>query len=232
LRAFGPLQIQRPIPSRTVSTAYVIVAGEDIVVIDTGLPGNEARILQAIAEYASERIHLRAILVTHVHPDHTGSLLGLAKATGAPVYAHDLDSPLIEVGIGGRPATPKPAMLSRILYHFIVTRGPKAMPPCSITHRLHGGEQLAHCGGIEVVHLPGHSAGHIGFLFATTGDMFAGDAVNNIGRLGRSHWHEDLTAETASLRKLAELRWTRLYIGHGAMVMRSAFDSFRKEGLG
>jgi glyoxylase-like metal-dependent hydrolase (beta-lactamase superfamily II) len=227
------LEIARPIKSKTVSTAYVVKAGNDVVIIDTGEAGQVECLQAAMLTATADGAVVRAILLTHAHPDHVGSLAELVAATGLPIYAHALDAALIEAGIPGRPLTPKPALISRFLFWLIVRRGTQTVMPCAITQHLQGHETLPYCGGIRVVPLPGHSAGQVGYLFQASGDMFAGDAVFNIRRLGRGDWHEDAAAETASLRTLSALPWGRLHMGHGPMATRAAFEAMMaKEGLG
>src|SRR5215208_1952213 len=68
--------------------AYVLDTGAGPVLVDTGFAGDELRILGALAELAVGPRELRAIVVTHAHPDHAGSAAALRAATGAPVHMH------------------------------------------------------------------------------------------------------------------------------------------------
>jgi glyoxylase-like metal-dependent hydrolase (beta-lactamase superfamily II) len=70
------------------TNSYVIDCGESAaLVIDPG-PAIESH-LQALIDAAAARdLTIRAIALTHGHPDHAEAAPALAAATGAPVYAH------------------------------------------------------------------------------------------------------------------------------------------------
>ena len=46
---------------------------------------------------------------------------------------------------------------------------------------LHEGDELPFWGGLRVVHLPGHTAGHGGFFSAREGILFCGDLFASYG---------------------------------------------------
>ena len=69
-----------------------------------------------------------------------------------------------------------------------------------------GDEQL------EVVSTPGHSADHLCFRVGRV--LFSGDHIMG----GSSVMVEDLTSYLASLRKLGEREWERIYPGHGPEI--------------
>lgn len=72
--------------------AYLLDTGAGPVLVDTGFPGDELRILGALAELAVGPHDLRAIVVTHADPDAAGAAAALRAATGAPVHMHPRDA--------------------------------------------------------------------------------------------------------------------------------------------
>jgi glyoxylase-like metal-dependent hydrolase (beta-lactamase superfamily II) len=83
------------------TNSYLVDCGDGAALaIDPGPPIQ--RHVEAIAQAAQERgLTIRAIALTHGHPDHAPAARPLAKLTGAPVYAHpngsvdrDADLPL------------------------------------------------------------------------------------------------------------------------------------------
>lgn len=70
-----------------VVNAYLFV-GSAVTVIDTSTPGSEDKILHAIRTLGKEPGDVDAIIVTHCHADHSGSLAALKEATGAEAWMH------------------------------------------------------------------------------------------------------------------------------------------------
>jgi glyoxylase-like metal-dependent hydrolase (beta-lactamase superfamily II) len=74
---------------------------------------------------------------------------------------------------------------------------------------------------LEVLGLPGHTPGHVGFIDTSTGAVFAGDAVGSVdGSLVRSPdmFTADREQAERSLLRLAEVTTSRLLPSHGAEV--------------
>ena len=74
------------------------------VLIDAGLPGFSGAIKHAAGARFGEHSRPAAILMTHGHFDHVGSLETLANDWDAPIYAHLLEQPYLN----GRSAYPPP----------------------------------------------------------------------------------------------------------------------------
>src|SRR3972149_4155604 len=79
------------IPSPIVNF-YLIVDGDGLTLIDTGLPGNDQRILKTITGIGRKPEDLKRIVITHADGDHVGSLAALQAVTGARVYASRVEA--------------------------------------------------------------------------------------------------------------------------------------------
>ncbi|MUV38430.1 Hydroxyacylglutathione hydrolase [Lentibacillus sp. JNUCC-1] len=69
--------------------------GNGWVLADAGLPYGAKQIKRAAAERFGEGVPPQAIILTHGHFDHVGSLVELLDEWDVPVYAHELEMPYL-----------------------------------------------------------------------------------------------------------------------------------------
>ncbi len=150
---------------------HLLVDDTGCVLIDTGLVGEAWAIGRKLRRLGLSWRDVKAILLTHGHLDHTGNLARIKQLTGAPIYCHPADRPHVE---GRYPYR----RISRIC-DMLEAAGRLALryKPAPIDVEIADGKVLPLWGGLEVVHLPGHTAGHCGFLGRRRGVMFIGDIV-------------------------------------------------------
>src|SRR5918993_699275 len=207
----------------TVVNAYVVDLGYDgLVLVDAGTPDDAGPILDTVGELGRKPTDVRHILVTHCHADHAGGLTQLKEATDAPAYMHPTDAEMIRVGRALRPLTPTPGPLNRAAFWLFLRNGPKTLPATEVEHEVSDGEVLPFADGIMAVHVPGHCAGQLAFLWPQHGGvLFAADAAANVaGLLGLSPGHEDLEEGKRSAKKLAGADFEAACFGHGRAVPR------------
>ena len=71
------------------------IVGEELVLVDAGMSKNPSKILTYLTGTLARRpSELKTIIITHAHPDHTGGLAAMVRATGAKVAIHEQDAPL------------------------------------------------------------------------------------------------------------------------------------------
>ena len=186
-----------PAPDRFV---YVyVVYGDRITVIDTGFNGSEKLIYEDIRSTGRDPTEIDLIILTHAHPDHTGSAKAIRDLTGCMVAAHLLDAPAIE--------TPDPVMLK--------SPAPGVPPmvggPVPLGRLLSDGDTIHPGNGLtlEVLHTPGHSPGSISLLLRGEMALFTGDTVQ---APGRAPIYTDPVALVRSIRKLKGIPGIRHYL--------------------
>ena len=81
-----------------IVNTFLIDAPDGCVLVDAGMPGCEADILRGVAAAGRRPTDVRHLIVTHAHPDHIGSLATVRAATGAAVYCHPADAPIVAAG--------------------------------------------------------------------------------------------------------------------------------------
>jgi glyoxylase-like metal-dependent hydrolase (beta-lactamase superfamily II) len=167
----------------------------EAVIVD---PGDEApKLLTAIEGLG---LSLSGILLTHTHFDHIGAVSPVAEATGAEVWV-----PEIEKGV-----------LADIM-SYVPFPGIGPFDSYDAEHTLAGGERLELAGlGIDVLHTPGHSPGHVSFSIPDEEALFSGDVLFQ-GSVGRTDIPGgDWATLLDSIRDLVEALpgETTVYPGH------------------
>src|ERR1019366_5159251 len=79
---------------RRDSNVYFVQSGETWVLVDTGWRGRAELINSAAETLSGVGTRPRAIVLTHVHPDHAGSASELAHMWDVTVYVHPDELPL------------------------------------------------------------------------------------------------------------------------------------------
>ena len=211
-----------------MANAYLIEGDDGLTLIDAGYPGKEAAVFGAIRGLGRTPDQLKHLIFTHGHPDHIGSAAAIVRETGARTYMHPLDITMAENGGPFRSMRAAPGLLRRVMCKLFFDPEER-MKPVAIDQPLTDGEILPIAGGIEVIHTPGHSAGHVALLWRPGRMLFAGDVGMNIMGLGDPVGFESLTEGRASQRKLASLSFDTAGFGHGAPIARDASTRFRNK---
>ncbi|MCL6658759.1 MBL fold metallo-hydrolase [Paenibacillus amylolyticus] len=182
---------------------------EMVVLIDTGFPGQYDDLRIALEKIGVPISRLKAVILTHQDVDHIGCLPEILQECGSQVkiYAHALDKPYIEGQL--------PLLKDGHLEH----------PPMGkVDETVTDGQELPFCGGIRVIHTPGHTPGHISLYLMGSKTLIAGDSMYSVdGRLGGIHEPTTLDIETArcSLKKYMELDITSVICYHGGRSHRN-----------
>ncbi len=212
--------------------AFLLAEDEGITLIDSGLANRRETFLRALSEIKRSPEELKHIALTHHHTDHTGNLAALVEASGAEVWIHPLDAPIVR---GEKPVPgPNPkSIMSKMLWPLVGRLSIyNRLAPARVDHEVADGQELPVAGGMKAVHTPGHTAGHMCYLVEGHGGiLFVGDAAGNLfGRLGPPLWMstEDMAEAKRSMAKLAELEFDVACFGHGGVLKGKANAAFRR----
>jgi glyoxylase-like metal-dependent hydrolase (beta-lactamase superfamily II) len=193
-----------------------LVDGPTLALVDTGLRHNAEAILGYIASLGHQPQDLTRIILTHCHPDHSGSTAELQAKTGAELLVHAGD--VEPDGRHLRPAFEGPGgPLLALATRFMRRQEVRVREP------LGDGQVLPVLEGLQVVHTPGHTPGSICLYSAARRLVFVGDMViNNRTRLSRPlpAPGSDQAVYEASLRRLAVLDFEVCLFGHGPAILK------------
>ena len=209
------------------ANAILLDAGPELVLVDAGFPNKEAAVLDAIKALGRKPSDLKHLVFTHGHPDHIGSAPALIRATGARTYMHATDVPLAETGGPFRHMTPAPGLIRKVMLRVVFDEKER-MEPFRIDQHIADGETLPLAGGLRAVHVPGHCAGQVAFLWQGTRLLIGGDAFINILGVGDPIGFEDEAEGRRSQSKLAALEFGAACFGHGKAIPAGAKDQVRK----
>lgn len=199
-------------------TVNVYLAGD--VLIDAGSRWDRGRIRAQTGD-----LDLSLLALTHVHPDHQGAARDVCERHGIDLACHAGDVDAME----GR-APIQPANTDHPVNRFSAWFA--SGPPHPVGRVLADGDEVA---GFRVVHLPGHSPGHVAFFRESDGVAICGDVVRNMSyatglpgiRQPPDVFTLDPEENRRSIRRLAELEPSLLLPGHGpAITDMGAFGRF------
>lgn len=208
---------------------YLLETNDGLMLLDTGFAGSAKKIMSAIQEIGRTPADVRNILLTHCHPDHIGSAAVMKRATGATVWAHPVDAPLIETGTTGRrPMFPSPGLRNRLMTRVLGARI-RQVEPVKVDRLLEDGECPPFAPDLTAIHAPGHSAGQIALLWRRRGGvLFAADTCVNRGGFKMIVATEDPRLARASLAKIAKLEFESVCVMHGSPMMTGGGKAFRQ----
>lgn len=221
-----PLIIKISILPFGLVNCHLILSEKGCMLVDTGLPGSEAKIERALKKHGRTYHDIRLIVVTHAHVDHAGSAARLRELTGAPILAHagDLDyyeqrkkMTFCETGWFGR---------------FFMRTGLILQPYAPFTPDIllpdNTGIDLQPYGMAGVArHTPGHTAGSVSVQLGS-GDALVGDLVASgilLGGLVRTQhamrppFEDDPQGVAVELMGMVDAGMKRFHMGHGGPLI-------------
>ncbi|RYE24858.1 MAG: MBL fold metallo-hydrolase [Sphingobacteriales bacterium] len=202
-------------------------ASKEWVLIDTGLKSSAVKIKKMAAQLFGEDSRPSAILLTHGHFDHVGSLKKLADEWDVSIYCHYLELPYLSGRSSYPPADPRVGggLMAKVSGMY-----PKR--PIDVESRLHilpPDGSVPFLPGWRYVNSPGHSPGHVSYFRERDKVMIVGDAfvttkqesvtsvMLQIKKLSGppKYFTYDWEAAGVSVKNLAALNPNIVATGHG-----------------
>jgi glyoxylase-like metal-dependent hydrolase (beta-lactamase superfamily II) len=205
---------------------YLVGDDSGVTVVDSGLSGYRDQLEPGLQLLGRSLDEVRAVILTHGDPDHTGVAAKLAVETDIPVYLHPDDEELVHgsrkkvedsmLGVLFRPS------IYPLMVHFIRNGG---ATPSRIEHTepLEDAMTLEVPGNPRVIHAPGHTNGHVVFHFPAQSALFVGDTIctwnpasgDRGPQLMRPTFNVSNATALASLSRYEGLEAELVLVGHG-----------------
>jgi glyoxylase-like metal-dependent hydrolase (beta-lactamase superfamily II) len=202
--------------------AFLLEANGELTLVDTLFESDGGGVLDAIRRLGRSPGDLKRVALTHAHRSHLGGLAALKRETGATVLAHAWEADIVS---GDRPAQPvglKPtAPLKTYPFQVGIFLNRPRHRPCPIDESIDDGDEV---GPLRVLHVPGHSPGHLAFHWAERGLLVSGDAIATWPRFEAGWPAFTLNPEqhAESVRRMAALEPAIVGVGHGDPITDDA----------
>jgi glyoxylase-like metal-dependent hydrolase (beta-lactamase superfamily II) len=216
---------------------YFIGSPRQWVLVDTGIPMQASRIIAAAERRFGRGATPQAIILTHGHFDHVGSLDALRQHWNVPIYAHRLEMPYLT----GQSAYPPP---DPTVGGGLMTRSSPLFPRHAYDFRpqmrtLPEDGRVPGIDGWRWIHTPGHAPGHVSLFRDSDRALVAGDAfttqkqesffavMTNTKKVHGppSYFTIDWDAARRSVQALAHLEPTVAATGHGLPMSGEALQA-------
>lgn len=216
----------------------LIAEGDALTLVDAGWPGYLDDVLASISEIGHRLTDVEAVLVTHAHVDHIGSLPRLLEKHRVPVLLSPTEAPHARREYLEQAGTTdvvrnlwRPRVLPWALH--MVRNGAMNDP---------GVPEATDFGAVDVINVPGrpvpiatpgHTSGHTAYLVPGARVLLTGDALVTGHALTSTtgpqelmgFFHHDLAAMNASLDVIAEVDADAIVPGHGPVHRGSPRDA-------
>jgi hydroxyacylglutathione hydrolase len=172
--------------------SFMIFGTENIYLIDSGIAGSGDSIVGYILKEGAKVENIKALILTHSHPDHIGSAQYIKEISNCKVLANEIERDWIEDIDKQFNDRPVPGFnnlvigsvkINRFLYDNDIIELEKDM-------------------SLKVIHTPGHSKGSISLFESKRGVMFCGDSILLPGELPI---YENIEDTLSSIKKLKQI---------------------------
>lgn len=227
--------LQLGISGRWDSHVYLVKGTDGLVLIDAGGGTDGEKIFENIRSEGFDPADIKALLLTHVHFDHSCGAAEIRERTGCEVYLSKNSRDLLEQGSAAEAGLDK-AIEKGIYPEWFQFKN------CSVDHAVEDGDVINVAGlQFKAISVDGHSLDSICYLVEINGsrNLFAGDVLFYGGVIGLINASgSTMEGYRKDLSKLARLEIDGLYPGHflftvtgGQRHIDAAIDQLKKGSM-
>jgi len=213
--------------------SFIIYNDEQTVLIDTGFNDGVDLTESALNKLDRTLEDVTHILLTHGHLDHTFNIHSFKqRSPGAIICA----SPKEALHIAGK--YPYKGISRMCGWAEALGRNVLGYTPEKIEMELEDNQVVSIVDGIQVIALPGHTYGHLGFLHMESRVLFTGDLVDfrkNYTRFSPPFLNTCPEFFPSTTKKVLEIELNGIYSSHGQPItpeqQLTRFHEFGEEYL-
>ncbi|MGI8624786.1 MAG: MBL fold metallo-hydrolase [Solirubrobacteraceae bacterium] len=173
---------------------YIVEDGDEIAIVDAGWPRSWPEVQSALSSLGRKPADIGTVLLTHGHPDHLGAAERIRRETGAKVWAFTGEVDRVRgKAKGSSPFALVPSLLPTLVKPsataFVLratARGFMTPTWVEVVEPFGADAPLDLPGRPTVLLTPGHTQGHVSFLFGDRGTLITGDAFATLDVLSRA----------------------------------------------
>jgi glyoxylase-like metal-dependent hydrolase (beta-lactamase superfamily II) len=210
-----------------MTNMYLIKDDDGLTLVDAGVPAQMELLEAGLERIGADLSDIKAVILTHVDPDHIGLAEPLRKA-GIPVWLPEEGYEAALNGLGKPPLALFFFMWRPAYARFIralMQAGMTDAEPIAEAHTFTDGQVLDVPGHPEVIATPGHREEHCSFWLPERQILFSGDALITMDIMsgkavapepvrGGNIFNYDKGQQMESARKLGSLGHVTLLPGH------------------
>ncbi len=217
------------LPNQIVNVLYVTHPYDSgrFTLIDAGVPNSADEIIGFAKRHFGPDARPDALILTHGHFDHVGSILPLLTSWNMPVYAHPKELPFLQGQQDYPPANPNAA--SGLVAKLSPTFPNQGIDLDDRVQALPADGAIPTLPGWRFIHTPGHTPGHISLYRESDKTLIAGDAFTTVEQTSLydvftqkreihgppAYFTPDWEAAYTSMKQLAGLEPESAITGHG-----------------
>jgi glyoxylase-like metal-dependent hydrolase (beta-lactamase superfamily II) len=202
------------IPAIRGANSYLIHSQDEAMIVDTGMPGNETRILDYAKSLGIEPSSISTIILTHPDIDHAGSVAKQKAQTNAKVAIHEADAPRLSGEKKLKEVKGALGLVLKVMGVFI------RFNPVTPDVLLKDSDKID---GVTIIHTPGHTEGSVS-VYIPGEALLVGDALRTtrFESLRLPAMTLDMERAKESIKRISELTYTCLLPGHGPPIKHDA----------
>ena len=206
----------------------VVFTGEDaLLLVDCGYPGALPLLESELKAHGFDPSSITHLILTHHDFDHMGAAAALKRQyQHIRILAHELEAPYISGELEPLRLTQARVMQDTLPEckkedGLAFMKLLKSVEPIAPDVLLKARQRLPYCGGLTILHTPGHTIGHISVLAEALGVIAAGDAAvlqNGALMIANPDFAQDRAQAEASLASIAHI--PMIACCHGGLYKR------------
>ncbi len=199
--------------------AFLIEGKNGLILIDTGLPKSEKKIIAYINSIGKSVSDIKYILLTHSHIDHFGSAYALQKMSNAHIGINEKGIPYVDGSKGLLfPVSSSKSVKNKLFVSFLKIMAkfskPKFIKP---DMKLKEGIFPEEMGiNARIIETPGHTKDSISIYLIDSKTVLVGDLLFGTDKqLISPPFFEDYVSLINSIKKIKELAPDLICVSHG-----------------